>query len=205
MSLALISNAKLHFLYATPANVRFSSRSGERFEYLKNLKTRAEPAGVRTRVDEQHGDPAAVIVLHANARKIDLVVLGSNRRSGLRRLREGSVSERVSVVQCLACADRAVGGSCQGPAQQEPRGTQAATGASTVTLHQSVRVALHDDGAFAGQGILAERSIWPIWRVTPFSGPDVLDGVSLRTPSDRSCNVCAFGARIRQASGIVGY
>jgi nucleotide-binding universal stress UspA family protein len=36
-----------------------------------------------------------VIVLYADARKVDLVVLGSNRRRGWRRLREGSVSERV--------------------------------------------------------------------------------------------------------------
>ena len=50
---------------------------------------------MKVRVDEQHGDPARVIVLHANARKMDLVVLGSNRRRGWRRLREGSVSERV--------------------------------------------------------------------------------------------------------------
>jgi K+-sensing histidine kinase KdpD len=47
------------------------------------------------RVEEQHGDPARLILLHANARKADIVVLGSNRRRGWRRLREGSVSERV--------------------------------------------------------------------------------------------------------------
>jgi len=93
--LAQISNAKLYLVHATPANVRFSSHSRERFEYLTDLKARAEAAGVRTRVDEQHGDPAGIIVLHANARKMDLVILGSNRRRGWRRLREGSVSERV--------------------------------------------------------------------------------------------------------------
>src|SRR3954463_1701004 len=95
VSLALISNAKLHLLHATPAKAPFSSRARERLEYLTELRTRAEAAGVRTRVDEQHGDPARVIVLHANARNMDLVVLGSNRRRGWRRLREGSVSERV--------------------------------------------------------------------------------------------------------------
>ena len=50
---------------------------------------------MKVRVEEQHGDPARVILLHANARKVDLVVLGSNGRRGWRRLREGSVSERV--------------------------------------------------------------------------------------------------------------
>jgi nucleotide-binding universal stress UspA family protein len=50
---------------------------------------------VKVRVEEQHGDPARVIVLHANARKVDIVILGSNGRRGWRRLREGSVAERV--------------------------------------------------------------------------------------------------------------
>jgi len=95
LSLAVISEAKLHLLHATPANVPFSWRASERLRYLTELRERAEAAGVKVRVDEQHGDPARVIVLHANARKMDLVVLGSNRRRGWRRLREGSVSERV--------------------------------------------------------------------------------------------------------------
>jgi nucleotide-binding universal stress UspA family protein len=50
---------------------------------------------VEVRVEEQHGDPAQIIVLHANSRNADIVILGSNRRRGWRRLREGSVAERV--------------------------------------------------------------------------------------------------------------
>jgi nucleotide-binding universal stress UspA family protein len=95
LNLAVISEAKLHILHATPANVPFSWRATERLEYLSGLRERAEAAGVKVRVEEQHGDPARVIVLHANARKVDLVVLGSNRRRGWRRLRDGSISERV--------------------------------------------------------------------------------------------------------------
>ena len=95
LNLAIISEARLHLLHATPANVPFSWRAPERLEYLTGLKKRAEAAGVKVRVEEQHGDPARVILLHANARKVDLVVLGSNGRRGWRRLREGSVSERV--------------------------------------------------------------------------------------------------------------
>ena len=95
LNLAVISEAKLYLLHATPASVPFSRRASERLHYLTELRERAEAAGVKVRVDEQHGDPARVIVLHANARKMDLVVLGSNRRRGWRRLREGSVAERV--------------------------------------------------------------------------------------------------------------
>ena len=95
LNLAIISEAKLHLLHATPADVPFSWRATERLQYLTGLRERADAAGVKVRVEEQHGDPARVIELYANARKVDLVVLGSNRRRGWRRLREGSVSERV--------------------------------------------------------------------------------------------------------------
>jgi nucleotide-binding universal stress UspA family protein len=95
LSLAIIGNAKLFILHAIPANERFSWRAAERLQYLTELRERAEAAGVKVRVEEQHGDPAGVIILHANARKVDIVILGSNRRRGWRRLREGSVAERV--------------------------------------------------------------------------------------------------------------
>jgi nucleotide-binding universal stress UspA family protein len=95
LSLAIVGNAKLFILHATPANVPFSSRAAERLRYLTELRERAEAEGVRVRVEEQHGDPARVIVLHANARNVDIVVLGSNRRRGWLRLKEGSVAERV--------------------------------------------------------------------------------------------------------------
>lgn len=95
LGLAVVGGAKLFLLHATPANVPFSWRARERLEYLTRFRERAEAAGVRVRVEEQHGDPAALIVLHAKSRKADLVVLGSNRRRGWRRLREGSVAERV--------------------------------------------------------------------------------------------------------------
>ena len=95
LNLAIIGEAKLYLLHAVAADGAYSWRAEERLQYLTNLRERAEAAGVTVQVDEQQGDPARVIVLHANGRKMDLVVLGSNRRRGWRRLREGSVSERV--------------------------------------------------------------------------------------------------------------
>lgn len=95
LSLAIIGNARLFILHATPAEVPTSWRARERLQYLTELRERAEAAGVKVRVEEQHGDPARVIVLHANARDVDIVILGSNRRRGWQRLREGSVAERV--------------------------------------------------------------------------------------------------------------
>jgi nucleotide-binding universal stress UspA family protein len=95
LSIARVSKARLYVLHAVPASVPFSSHQSERLELLTRLRQRAEREGVPVRIVEQHGDPARVIVLHANARKADLVVLGSNRRRGWQRFKEGSVGERV--------------------------------------------------------------------------------------------------------------
>ena len=95
LSIARVSQARLYVLHAVPASERYSWRQTERLEVLTNLRKRAEREGVPVRVVEQHGDPARMIVLHANSRKADLVVLGSNRRRGWQRFREGSVGERV--------------------------------------------------------------------------------------------------------------
>lgn len=95
LSIARVSKAKLYILHAVPANERFSWRASDRLELLTSLRQRAEREGVPVRAAEQHGDPARVIVLHANSRNADLVVLGSNRRRGWQRFREGSVGERV--------------------------------------------------------------------------------------------------------------
>jgi nucleotide-binding universal stress UspA family protein len=61
------------------------------------LRQAAEAAGVRFKVSVQHGDPAGVILLHAKSRRPDLIVLGTNQRSGLERLRLGSVAEAVTL------------------------------------------------------------------------------------------------------------
>jgi len=95
LSIARASHARLYILHAVPANYPFSWHQSERLTLLTNLRDRAERAGVPVRTVEQHGDPARTIVLHANTRKADLVVLGSNRRRGWQRFREGSVGERV--------------------------------------------------------------------------------------------------------------
>jgi nucleotide-binding universal stress UspA family protein len=95
LGIARVSKARLYVLHAVPANYPFSWHQDERLELLTGLRERAEREGVPVRTVEQHGDPARTIVLHANARKADLVVLGSNRRRGWQRFREGSVGARV--------------------------------------------------------------------------------------------------------------
>ena len=95
LSIARASKARLYILHAVPAEHSFSTHASERMELLTSFRARAEREGVPVRTVEDHGDPARVIVLHADTRKADLVVLGSNRRRGWQRSREGSVGERV--------------------------------------------------------------------------------------------------------------
>jgi nucleotide-binding universal stress UspA family protein len=95
LSIARVSKARLYVLHAVPDTRPFSWHQRERLDLLTRLRQRAEREDIPVRIVEQHGDPARVIVLHANARKADLVVLGSNRRRGWQRFKEGSVGERV--------------------------------------------------------------------------------------------------------------
>src|SRR6476469_7829725 len=66
LSLAVISDARLFLLHATPAKVPFSTRARERLTYLTQLRERAHAADDKVRVEEQHGDPASLSVLHPN-------------------------------------------------------------------------------------------------------------------------------------------
>ena len=95
LTLAHASGAELYLLHAVPANRPFSFRAGERLERAAALRQRAAAVGVRAEIVEQHGDPAEIIVLHADARAVDLIVMGTQRRTGWARWRERSVAERV--------------------------------------------------------------------------------------------------------------
>ena len=94
LALARSSGAELYLLHAVPANQPFSFRAAGRLERMKEMRARAEDAGVRVQTVEQHGDPAAIIELHANARGVDLIVMGGEAHRGWRR-RRSAVAERV--------------------------------------------------------------------------------------------------------------
>jgi nucleotide-binding universal stress UspA family protein len=95
LALAKMSGAELYLLHAVPADRRFSYRAAARLERATELRRRAEAANVTVQIAEQHGDPAEIIVLHADARPVDLVVMGAERRTGWARFRRPSVAERV--------------------------------------------------------------------------------------------------------------
>jgi nucleotide-binding universal stress UspA family protein len=96
LALSRARNAELTAVHAVPVSERFNWRARERIAKTEALRAAADAAGVRLRVTEQHGDPAGVILLHANAGRFDLIVLGTHARTGVERLRAGSIAEQVT-------------------------------------------------------------------------------------------------------------
>ena len=94
LTLARSSGAELYLLHAAPANQPFSFRATGRLERMTDMRNRVEDAGVRVQTVEQHGDPAEIIELHANARGVDLIVMGGEARRGWGRS-QSLVAERV--------------------------------------------------------------------------------------------------------------
>ena len=97
LALSRLHDAELTVVHAVPANWPFRWHARERIALIRSLRDAAQTAGVHVNVSVQHGDPAGVILLHASARRADLIVLGTSERSGLDRFRFGSVAETVTL------------------------------------------------------------------------------------------------------------
>ena len=97
LGLSRANAAELTVVHAVPTDRSFRWDALQRIALVAALRRAAEAAGVRLKVSVQNGDPAGVILLHARARRPDLIVLGTNERSGLARLRLGSAAEAVAL------------------------------------------------------------------------------------------------------------
>jgi nucleotide-binding universal stress UspA family protein len=95
LAVARISGAELYLLHAVPADQRYSFDAAERLRRSTAFRQRADAVGVTIETVEQQGDSADLIVLHAESRDADLIVMESARRSGWARFRQPSVAERV--------------------------------------------------------------------------------------------------------------
>ena len=95
LAIARTSGAELYILHAVPANQPFSVGATERLRRTAEFRNRAEQVGVTLQAVEQHGDPAEIIELHANARDVDLIVMGAERHRWPTWLRRSSLTERV--------------------------------------------------------------------------------------------------------------
>jgi nucleotide-binding universal stress UspA family protein len=110
LALAKSAGAELYLLHAVPLNQRYSFRAGDRLERMADLRKRAEDAGVRVHTAEQHGDAAETIRLHANAREVDLIVIGSGALGGWANARSTvahAVVRRTSVPTLVVPSDGA--------------------------------------------------------------------------------------------------
>jgi nucleotide-binding universal stress UspA family protein len=110
LALAKSAGAELYVLYAVPVNQPFSFRGADRLERMADMRKRAEDAGVRVQTVEQHGDAAQIIELHANARGIDLIVMGSETRRGrghTRSMVAETVIRRTNVPTLVVASDAA--------------------------------------------------------------------------------------------------
>ncbi|MGE0703000.1 MAG: universal stress protein [Vicinamibacterales bacterium] len=104
--------AELTAVHAVPRDRTFRFQARERISMIEALHQAAEAAGVRLKVSVQQGDPADVILVHAHARRPDLIVLGTQQRSGVERFRLGSVAETVTLqaTQPVLIVPRSFGG-----------------------------------------------------------------------------------------------
>ena len=96
VALSRMHDAELTVVHAVPTTRGFEWDARERVALIGALRAAAHAAGVRFKVSVQHGDPAGVILLHANARQPDLIVLGTSARSAFDTFRFGSVAEKVA-------------------------------------------------------------------------------------------------------------
>jgi nucleotide-binding universal stress UspA family protein len=95
LELARTSGAELYVLHAVPLHQPYGFRAELRTKRFRDLRERAVVAGVPVQIVEQQGDAADVIVLHADTRPIDLIVMTSTRRTRWERIRKSSVTESV--------------------------------------------------------------------------------------------------------------
>jgi universal stress protein A len=72
-----------------------SSSRNEAVEQMRSLSREMIGSGVPTQMCLRHGPATDIILAFAAAKKPDLIVMGSQGRTGLNRLLIGSVAERV--------------------------------------------------------------------------------------------------------------
>lgn len=95
-------DAVLHVLYVSDSDtsvgespVFMGEKSPGDKAATKRVKREAEKYGVETETDVVKGDPVDEIVDYAESRAMDLIVMGTHGRTGISRVLEGSVTEKV--------------------------------------------------------------------------------------------------------------
>jgi nucleotide-binding universal stress UspA family protein len=89
-------SAELVAVHAVPPDRPFSWRARGRMVLMERFRQKATDARVEFTERIQSGPAADVILLHARSLRPDVIVMGTNQRTGMERLRVGSVAERVA-------------------------------------------------------------------------------------------------------------
>ncbi|PYR89365.1 MAG: hypothetical protein DMF84_24385 [Acidobacteria bacterium] len=171
LALSRARNAELTVVHAVPKDQPFRWHARERIAMIAALRQAANDAEVRFKVSVQHGDPAGVILLHARARRPHVLVIGTHRRTGLARLRAGSVAETVTLR--AACPVLIVPGRPKGtvaPASISFGGILCAfdfSPASNAALAQAVSLAKENNGRMTLVHVAKGMSIGDLFRPSP--------------------------------------
>jgi nucleotide-binding universal stress UspA family protein len=96
LALTRAHDAELAVVVAVPTNETVKVRARKRPAEIAELRRASEAAGVRMSVSVQDGDAIEIILSSASSRGCDLIVLGTQNRTGFDRLRSGSVAEQVT-------------------------------------------------------------------------------------------------------------
>ena len=97
LALSRRDDARLVVVHAVTTEWPYKWRAPERRELIASWRSAAKSAGVRFKIIVESGDPASVILQHADARRADVIVVGASERTGFDRFRFGSVAETVAV------------------------------------------------------------------------------------------------------------
>lgn len=74
---------------------QWEMRRSEAAKYLASIRERSEFVGLRTHIEVMMGPVAEMILNYAEARAIDLIVMTTHGRSGIRRWVWGSITENL--------------------------------------------------------------------------------------------------------------
>jgi nucleotide-binding universal stress UspA family protein len=96
LALSRRHGAELVALQAVPADQAFNWYGSERRALFDRLREKAARVSVELIERVQQGDPAEIILLHARSLRPDAIVIGTNQRRGIDRVRRGSVAEQVA-------------------------------------------------------------------------------------------------------------
>ncbi|MGC8871814.1 MAG: universal stress protein [Caldimicrobium sp.] len=93
--LYLLSVIDLPFEAITEAPELYETLGEKLKPYLQDLQNQASSQGIQAKIFIKEGDPAEEIIKFSQEKEIEIIVMGSYGKTGLKRLLMGSVTEKV--------------------------------------------------------------------------------------------------------------